>query len=91
MTDAESLKIKKDFAWNMGLYVSALAMLFVEWHLAVTLLRDLKPTLKDVLQVMTAATIIPGFLLMTAWNRITQETIGLILGAIIGFALGKFA
>lgn len=46
--------------------------------------------LKESLQIITLATGIPAFLLMAAWNRLSQETIGVILAGVIGFALGKF-
>jgi hypothetical protein len=39
---------------------------------------------------MALSTAIPAFVLMVAWNRLSPETVGVIIASVIGFALGKF-
>jgi hypothetical protein len=89
MNDVEHLKVKKEFAWNVGLYLVALAMLLVGWQLGLILLSK-NLTVPQSLQVMALSTTFPAFLLIVAWKRISQETIGVILAALVGFAFGKF-
>jgi hypothetical protein len=91
MTDVEYLSAKKDFWWNVGLSVIAFAMLLAGWHFGITLIREHNPTIADSLKIMALATAIPAFVLMVAWNRLSPETVGVILASVIGFALGKFS
>lgn len=87
-TDAESLKVKKDFVWNILLYAFAAFLLFVGWNISGRLIHDGQP-LTDSLKILTTILAVPCFLLIAAFNRISAETIGVIIGAIIGFGLGK--
>jgi hypothetical protein len=88
MDDTEYLKVKKDLLWNIGMYLVAFAMLAIGWHFGLRLL-DKGESFKESLQIMTLATVIPAFFLMVAWNRLSQETVGVILATVLGFALGK--
>ena len=90
MSDAEYLKMKKDFAWNIAMYLIVLAMLIVGSSFGYRLIHEGQP-LKESLQIMTLVIAIPAFVLMVAWNRVSQETVGVILATVLGFALGKIA
>ena len=90
MSDVEYLKVKKDFAWNIGLYTITFVMLLVGWHFGITLIHEHNPSIGESLKITALATAIPAFVLTTAWNRLSPETVGVILASVIGFAFGKF-
>ena len=79
----------KDLVWVVLSFLFAFGLLGAGWSLGGKLIHDSQP-IKESLQVIATITAIPAFLLMATYNRISQETIGVIIGAMIGFALGKF-
>jgi len=88
--DTEHLKTWKDLIWNAGMFLTTFALLGFGAFFSGQLIREGQPVAES-LKIITAAEVIPVFLLMSAYNRISAETIGVILGAIIGFALGKIS
>ena len=86
----ERLKVLKDLSWNIGMFVMALALLIVGCLLGSRLIRD-GQAITDSLKIIVAVEALPTFLLIAAYNRISAETIGVLFGAIIGFALGKIS
>jgi hypothetical protein len=89
MNDAEHSKARNEFARNVGASFLVFLMLIINWHLGFRLIHQGQP-LKDSLQIMTLATAFPAFVITVVWNRISRETIGMIIAAVLGFALGKF-
>lgn len=88
MSNVELLKVKKDFIWNIGMFSVAIGLLVVGSLFGIRMIHDGQPT-KDSLQILATVTAIPTFFLVAAFNRISAETVGVLLGAIIGFGLGK--
>lgn len=84
----EKLKVKKDLLWNIFMFAVTMALLGLGYFLSAKLIHDGQP-LTDSLKIIIVAQAIPVFFLVTAYNRISSETVGVTIGAIIGFALGK--
>jgi len=87
MSNAEVILAKKDFAWNIGIFIIALALLATGFYLGMRLVDPAKPA--ESLRVIAIAEAIPVFFIIATYRRLSAETIGALSGAILGFALGK--
>ena len=88
MSDTDRLRVRKDYAWVILSFAFALMTLGAGYVLARPLIHEGQPV-KESLQILATVLAVPAFLLISLYNRISSETIGVILGALIGFALGR--
>ena len=89
MSDAASvMKERKDLVWNLGMYAFTILLLALGAYFGIRFIRD-GISFKDSLQIMTLALAIPGFVFLAATNKIPSETVGALISALVGFALGK--
>ena len=86
--DKETIEAWKNFVTNLLMFGFVALTLGVGAYFGRSLIHAGQP-LKDSLQVLVIITAIPTLIFGMAWNRISQETIGVLFGIILGFAMGK--
>jgi hypothetical protein len=87
MSDTNKINAIKDFAWTIGVFTIAIGLLVAGCILGYQLI-DPQRTI-DSLKIIVAAEAIPVFFLIATYQRMSGETVGVILGTVMGFALGK--
>jgi hypothetical protein len=88
MTNVEMAKVRKDSLWNVLILAMAVALLIAGCFLGRDLIRPDQP-LADSLKIISVITGVPAFLVIAAYNRISSDAISTVLGALIGYGVGK--
>jgi uncharacterized membrane protein YoaK (UPF0700 family) len=87
-TDVELARVRKDTLWNVFILILAVAILVAGCFLGKNLIKPDQP-LADSLKIIGVVTGVPAFLVIAAYKRISSDAITTVLGALIGFGVGK--
>lgn len=88
LEETKRLEALKNLVWNILMYVFALLLLVVSCYFGSRLLRD-GQSVEEQLKILVVVLGIPAFVVVVAWDRLPRETVGAILAAVIGYAIGK--